>query len=479
MSQPATPSAQYSITVRLECPHKPGWIARVTAVIAEQGGAIGAIDLVNIHKKTSLRDYSIECASTEQAQAIVDAVRAIEGTTLHSVSDKTLLMHLGGKLETLSRVPLKTRADLSMAYTPGVARVCQAIHDDARTSFNLTIRKNTVAVISDGSAVLGMGNIGAAAAMPVMEGKAILFKEFGGVDSFPLCIDTQDTQEIINFCRWVAPTFGAINLEDISAPRCFAVEEALKEMLDIPVFHDDQHGTAVVVLAGVINALKLTGRRPEDLRGVVAGAGAAGYACTRTLWEFGLKNVIVCDRQGAIHRDRDVGDNPAKKWLAGHTNPDNVQGSLKEVLAGADLFLGVSGPGLLNRSDVESMAPKPIIFAMSNPTPEVMPEEVEDLCAVMATGRSDYPNQINNVLAFPGIFRGALDARARTINEAMKQAAAHAIADIINEDELTAEYIIPSVFNRKVAKKVAAGVARAAHKTGVARRLPKAIRIYS
>jgi malate dehydrogenase (oxaloacetate-decarboxylating) len=479
MSQPATPSAQYSITMRLECPHKPGWIARLTSVIADQGGAIGAIDLVNIHKKTSLRDYSIECASTAQAQAIVDAVREVEGVTFHSVSDKTLLMHLGGKVETVSRVPLKTRADLSMAYTPGVARVCQAIHEDPRTSFNLTIRKNTVAVISDGSAVLGMGNIGPAAAMPVMEGKAILFKEFGGVDSFPLCIDTQDTDEIIRFCQWVAPTFGAINLEDISAPRCFAIEDALKETLDIPVFHDDQHGTAVVVLAGVINALKLTGRRPEDLKGVVAGAGAAGYACTRSLWEYGLKNIIVCDRQGAIHQGRDYGDNPAKNWLASHTNPEGATGSLKEVLAGADLFLGVSGPGLLDRTDVERMASKPIIFAMSNPTPEIMPEEVEDLCAVMATGRSDYPNQINNVLAFPGIFRGALDSRARQINEAMKQAAALAIAEIISEDELSADYIIPSVFNRKVAKRVAASVARAAHKTGVARRLPKATRIYS
>jgi len=299
------------------------------------------------------------------------------------------------------------------------------------------------------------------------------------VDSFPLCIDTQDTDEIIRFCRWVAPTFGAINLEDISAPRCFAVEEALKETLDIPVFHDDQHGTAVVVLAGIINALKLTGQKPEQLKAVVAGAGAAGYACTRTLWEFGLKNVVVCDRQGAIGPAREFGDNPAKKWLAAHTNPEGLTGDLKACLKGANLFLGVSGPGLLGRADVETMAEKPIIFAMSNPVPEVMPEEAEDLCAVMATGRSDYPNQINNVLAFPGIFRGALDSRSRQINEAMKQAAAHAIADIITDEELSADYIIPSVFNRKVAKQVAAAVARAAHKTGVARRLSKAIRLYS
>jgi len=479
MSQPVTPSAQYSITMRLECPHKPGWIARITAIIAAKGGAIGAIDLVHIHKKTSLRDYSIECVSTDQAREIVEAVGQVDNVKIHSVSDKTFLMHLGGKLETVSRVPLKTRADLSMAYTPGVARVCQAIHDDPHASFKLTIRKNTVAVISDGSAVLGMGNIGAAAAMPVMEGKAILFKEFGGVDSFPLCINTQDTDEIIKFCQWVAPTFGAINLEDISAPRCFAVEEALRETLDIPVFHDDQHGTAVVVLAGVINALKLSGRKPEEMKLVVAGAGAAGYACTRTLWEFGMKNAIVCDRKGAIYKGRDVGDNPAKAWLAANTNPDAKKGSLKEVLHGADMFLGVSGPGLLVRADIESMAKNPIIFAMSNPTPEVMPEEVEGLCSVMATGRSDYPNQINNVLAFPGIFRGALDSRARQINEAMKQAAAHAIANIIRDDELSADYIIPSVFNRKVGKQVAASVARAAHKTGVARRLPKATRIYT
>jgi len=479
MSQPATPSAQYSITMRLECPHKPGWIARITTVIAAEGGAIAAIDLVHIHQNSSLRDYSIECASTEQAKKIVEAVRRVEGARIHSVSDKTFLMHLGGKLETVSRVPLKTRADLSMAYTPGVARVCQAVHDDPRTSFNLTIRKNTVAVISDGSAVLGMGNIGAAAAMPVMEGKAILFKEFGGVDAFPLCIDTQDTDEIIRFCQWVAPTFGGINLEDISAPRCFAVESALRETLDIPVFHDDQHGTAVVVLAGVINALKLTGRKPEEMKVVVAGAGAAGYACTRTLWEFGMKNAIVCDRQGAIYKGRPVGDNPAKTWLAANTNPAGEKGTLKDVLTGADMFLGLSGPGLLQRADIERMAKGPILFAMSNPTPEVMPEEVEGLCSVMATGRSDYPNQINNVLAFPGIFRGALDARARQINEAMKQAAAHAIAAIIRDEELSADYIIPSVFNRKVGKQVAASVARAAHQSGVARRLPKAIRIYS
>jgi len=434
---------------------------------------------VHINRGESLRDYSIECASPEQAQAVVETVKRLEGVKVASVSDKTFLMHLGGKLETASRVPLKTRADLSMAYTPGVARVCLAIADNPKTSFNLTIRKNCVAVISYGSAVLGLGNIGAAAAMPVMEGKSILFKEFGGVDSFPLCIDDQTPAGIIRFCQQVAPTFGGINLEDIAAPKCFEIERVLRETLDIPVFHDDQHGTAVVVLAGSINALKLTGKQAEKMKVVVAGAGASGFACTQTLVEFGMGNVVVCDRKGAIYKGRDVGDNAAKGWLAEHTNVDREQGSVRDVLASADMFLGLSGPGLLHRADLERMNREPLIFAMSNPTPEVMPEEAEGIASVMATGRSDYPNQINNVLAFPGIFRGALDSRASQINEAMKQAAAHAIANVVREEELSPDYIIPSVFNRKVGKQVATAVARAAHKTGVARRIPKATKIYA
>jgi malate dehydrogenase (oxaloacetate-decarboxylating) len=460
--------------MRLEYPHRPGWIARIASVIAEAEGAIQAIDLVHIHRGRSLRDYTVECSSTGHARRIVQAIKEIEDVNVHSVSDNTFLMHLGGKLEIRSKVPLETRSDLSMAYTPGVARVCEAIHEDPRSSFSLTIRKNCIAVVSDGSAVLGLGNIGAAAAMPVMEGKAVLFKEFGGVDAIPLCIDTQRTDEIIAFCRAIAPTFGGINLEDIAAPRCFHVENELRESLEIPVFHDDQHGTAVVVLAGVINALRITGKRPGEMKLVVAGAGAAGYACTRSLVEFGITQAIVCDRKGAIHRGRDdLGDSPAKAWMVERTNPGDEKGSLREVIAGADMFLGVSAPGLLSRRDIKRMNEGSIVFAMSNPVPEVMPEEAEGIATVIGTGRSDYPNQINNVLAFPGIFRGALDARATEINEEMKRAAAHAIAGTISDDELSPDYVIPSVFNRRVAKQVARAVVRAAQKAGIARRVHK------
>jgi malate dehydrogenase (oxaloacetate-decarboxylating) len=469
-----TPSAQYATTIRVDCPHRPGWIARIASVIGEAGGAIQAIDLVHIERGRSLRDYTVECSSTDHARQIVDSVKLIKELEVRSVSDNTFLQHLGGKLEIRSRVPLKTRADLSMAYTPGVARVCEAIHDDPRASFSLTIRKNCIAVVSDGSAVLGLGNIGPAAAMPVMEGKAILFKEFGGVDAFPLCIDTQETDEIIAFCKAIAPSFGGINLEDISAPRCFEIEDELRRSLEIPVFHDDQHGTAVVVLAAAINALRITGKRPEEMKLVVAGAGAAGCACTRSLIEFGIRNAIVCDRKGAIHRGRkDVGGNPAKTWMIENTNPNGEQGTLQEVIAGADMFLGVSAPGILTREDVQRMNPDPILFAMSNPVPEIMPEEVEDIASVVGTGRSDYPNQINNVLAFPGIFRGALDAGAGEINEAMKLAAAHAIAATISEEELSPEYVIPSVFNRRVAKEVGRAVAQAASESEIARRVHK------
>jgi malate dehydrogenase (oxaloacetate-decarboxylating) len=467
------PSAQYEITMRIECPHEPGWIAKIAALIAEGGGAIRAIDLVTINGDRSLRDYSIECPSLEQANALVTRIRALEGATVHSVSDDTFLMHLGGKLEITSKVPLKTRSDLSMAYTPGVARVCKAIEVDPDASFNLTIRKNCIAVVSDGSAVLGLGNIGPAAAMPVMEGKAILFKQFGNVDAFPLCIATQDTEEIIRFCKAIEPSFGGINLEDISAPRCFTIEERLKAELDIPVFHDDQHGTAIVTLAGVINALKITGRTAGDMKLVVSGAGAAGLACTKILREFGFVNIVVCDRRGAIHAESDVGDNLAKRWFAEHTNPKRERGSLKDVIEGADMFIGVSAPGLLTRGDVERMSPDPIVFAMANPVPEILPDEIDDIAAVVATGRSDYPNQINNVLAFPGVFRGALDARAVTINEAMTLAAAQAIAEVVTDAERSPDYIVPSVFNPKIAKRVAAAVARVARKSGVARRVPK------
>ena len=474
MTRPSSLSAQYSVTIRLECPHQAGWLAKISATIADNGGLINAIDLVQINGGNSVRDYGIECASTDHEDQIIDAVKSIEGVDVLSVSDDTFLMHLGGKIQVTPKVPIKTRNDLSMAYTPGVARICTAIHEDYDASFNLTIRANCIAVVSDGSAVLGLGNIGPTAAMPVMEGKCVLFKEFGAVDAFPICVDTQDTQEIINLCKAIAPTFGGINLEDIAAPRCFEIEQTLRKELDIPVFHDDQHGTAVVVLAGLMNALKTTGRQAADMKVVVAGAGAAGIACSKVMHRYGVGKLVVCDSKGAIHKDRDLGTNSAKQWAADNTNPDNEQGSLKEVIRGADIFIGLSGPGVLERADIENMQPRPIVFAMSNPTPEVMPEDISDLTSVLATGRSDYPNQINNVLAFPGIFRGTLDARASDINGAMKQAAASAIAAMVGDNELSPEYIIPSVFNKSVVTKVAAAVAQAAHDSKVARRVPKA-----
>jgi malate dehydrogenase (oxaloacetate-decarboxylating) len=357
-----------------------------------------------------------------------------------------------------------------------VARVCTAIHQDPEKVYSLTIKRNTVAVVSDGSAVLGLGNIGPRAAMPVMEGKAVLFKQFANVDAFPICLDTQDTEEIIRAVKLIAPAFGGINLEDISSPRCFEIEERLKKELDIPVFHDDQHGTAVVMYAGLINALKLTNRRLEDIRVVVAGVGAAGIACTKLLLSAGVRNIIGVDRTGILNRQRDYAGNVMKQWFAENTNPQGLSGTIRDALKGADVFVGLSGPGLLTREDVLSMAPNPIVFAMANPIPEIAPEEIDDIAGVVATGRSDYPNQINNVLCFPGIFRGALDCRATEINEEMKLACAHAIASIIPERELNRHYIIPSVFNQDVAKAVSEAAIRAAIRTGVARRIPKEYR---
>ncbi|OGK11964.1 MAG: malate dehydrogenase [Candidatus Riflebacteria bacterium RBG_13_59_9] len=455
-----------------------GMIAKISAKIAKADGSIGSIDLIEISNDKTVRDLTIDCTSEEHARKVIKALQDLPDVQLISVYDDTFRMHVGGKLEVVSRVPLKTRADLSMAYTPGVGRVCTAIHDDYKKSFQLTIRRGCIAIVSDGSAVLGLGNIGAAAAMPVMEGKAILFKEFGNVDAFPLCIDTQDPEEVISFCKWVAPTFGGINLEDISSPRCFYIEEQLKKALDIPVFHDDQHGTAVVVVAGLINALKITGWKQKDMKAAVCGAGAASIAVTKFLMHFGVRNIVMCDRQGAIHRGREFPDNPAKQWAAENTNPQQQTGSIHDVVADAHMFLGLSGPGVLDENDLKKMHPRPIIFAMSNPVPEIMPEIAAPYASVMVTGRSDYPNQVNNALAFPGIFRGALDARASDINEEMKHAAAEAIAGVVKEEELSPDYIIPSVFNKKVARNVGRAVAQAAHKTGVARRVLRNTSIY-
>src|SRR5215218_1625913 len=466
---PLQPSASYSFTMRLHLPQQGDAFARVADAIAETRAMLGAIDLVRVERDMVVRDVTVACGDSEHAEAVVKTVRDLDGVAVDSVSDRTFLMHKGGKIEVNAKLPVKTRDDLSMAYTPGVGRVCMAIHEDPAKGWALTIRGNTVAVVSDGTAVLGLGDIGPVAAMPVMEGKALLFKEFAGVDAFPLCIDTKDVDEIVAFVKAAEPTFGGINLEDIAAPRCFEIERRLREELDIPVFHDDQHGTAIVVLAAMLNALRIVGKRAQDVTVVVVGAGAAGVACAEILLAQGVGDVIVCGRKGALHAGRDDLDDD-RRDLARRTNRRDVRGAPDDVLAGADVVLGLSGPGAFTAAAVRTMADDPIVFAMANPVPEVQPEEVRGDVAIMATGRSDYPNQINNVLAFPGVFKGALEVRATTINEEMKLAAAHAIARVIPDGELHADYIIPSVFNRRVAETVAEEVANAAVASGVARR---------
>jgi malate dehydrogenase (oxaloacetate-decarboxylating) len=462
-------SASFSAILRIRLADEAGTFGRVATAIGEQGALLGAIDLVRIERAHKVRDVTILAEDEDHIERVAAAVGALAGVEVEAVSDRTFLSHLGGKLEVRSRVPLKTRDDLSMAYTPGVARVSRAIADDPDAIWNLTIKRNTVAVVSDGSAVLGLGDIGPGGALPVMEGKAILFKEFAGVDAFPLCLATKDVEEIILIVRAIAPVFGGINLEDISAPRCFEIERRLRELLDIPVFHDDQHGTAIVVLAALLNALKVVDKRLEAIKVVVAGVGAAGIAVTHILLAAGVRDIVGCDRLGAVHRGR-PGLSAVKRDYAALTNPRDLHGSSDEALEGADVFIGVSQPGAISVEGVGRMAERAIVFAMANPTPEVPPEAIEATIEVVATGRSDYPNQINNVLAFPGVFRGALDVRAREINEGMKVAAAHAIAGTIADTELSADYVVPSVFNRSVAPAVAAAVAQAAEETGVARR---------
>jgi malate dehydrogenase (oxaloacetate-decarboxylating) len=449
---------------------RTGTLGELTTAIGRAGGDIGAIDIVSVGGDSVIRDISVNAASAEHGEQILSAVRDIDGVEIVNVSDRTFLMHIGGKIEVVSKSPLKTRDDLSMAYTPGVARVCEAINRDPEKAFTLTIKKNTVAVVTDGTAVLGLGDIGPAAAMPVMEGKAMLFKEFAGVDAFPICLSTKDPDEIVQTIKNISTAFGGINLEDISAPRCFEIEDRLKEELDIPVFHDDQHGTAVVVLAALINALKIVGKEMDKIKVVVNGVGAAGVACSKIIMEAGVKNIVGCDQSGVLYRGRREHMNWVKDWYAQNTNPDNEKGSVHDAMKGADVFFGLSAPGVITTDDLQKMAPKPIVFAMANPTPEIMPEDAEPYVAVMATGRSDYANQINNVLCFPGIFRGALACRASRINEEMKVAAAHAIASIITESELHPEYIVPSVFDKRVAEAVSREVEEAAYRTGVARR---------
>jgi len=456
--------------VRLEAPTTLGTFAKVASAIAELGGRIGAVDVHRVSTKRVIRDVSIDVGGEEQLDTIVAELSKIEGVRVVNVSDRTFLAHLGGKIEVIPRMPVNNREILSRVYTPGVARVSLAIADDPEKAASLTIKRNTVAIVTDGTAVLGLGDVGPYAALPVMEGKAMLFKTFAGVDSFPICLDTKDVAAIVETVVRIAPVFGGINLEDISSPRCYDIEDRLIERLDMPVMHDDQHGTAIVILAALLNALKIVGKKLAEAHIVVNGIGAAGAACVRILLSAGAVDVIGVDRDGALVRGRSYPNNRMWQWIADHANPRRTDGPLATALEGADVFIGVSVPNILKLEDLTRMAPQPIVFAMANPLPEISPELAESHVAVMATGRSDYPNQVNNLLAFPGVFRGALDARARCINEPMKLAAAHAIAGVIADDELSSEYIVPSVFDPRVVDAVSKAVVAAAVESKVARK---------
>jgi malate dehydrogenase (oxaloacetate-decarboxylating) len=459
-----TPNPSFSLTIRIQLPNQAGMLAYVMQAIAAAGGSIGQIILMEQTLKTLIREITIDASSTEHAEMIVCAVKALNDIQVLSVYDRTFNLHRGGKISVQSKIPLQNQSDLAMAYTPGVGRICTAIAEDPQQVYALTIKSNTVAIVTDGSAVLGLGNLGAAGALPVMEGKAMLFREFGGIDAFPICLATQDPNAIVETVKNIAPVFGGINLEDISAPRCFEIEARLQRELNIPVFHDDQHGTAIVTLAALINALKLVQKSLEHVRIVINGAGAAGVAIARLLQKAGAEIIWMCDSRGLLSHSRSDLNRQKQEFAV------DQSGSLADALSGADVFLGVSVPGVLTPEIVRSMATDPIVFAMANPIPEIQPELVTEDVAVMATGRSDYPNQINNVLAFPGIFRGALDCRAVTMTTSMYLEAARAIASLIAPCDLDKEHIIPSVFDERVVTTVAAAVQRAARQDGVALR---------
>jgi malate dehydrogenase (oxaloacetate-decarboxylating) len=455
------PSVSYSITVRLEVPARGNAVSELTTVVESAGGVVTALDVTGSGHERIRVDVTIAARDTDHAEALVEALRGLEDVKIDKVSDRTFLLHLGGKIEMQSKVPIRTRDDLSMIYTPGVARVSLAIArnpDDAR---RLTIKRNTVAVVTDGSAVLGLGNIGPFAALPVMEGKAALFKRFAGIDAWPICLDTQDVDEIVRTVQIIAPGFAGINLEDIAAPACFEVERRLRELLDIPVFHDDQHGTAIVVLAALTNALRWVGKNLGDVKIVLSGAGAAGTAVLKLLIAGGARHVVVADIGGVIHQGR-PGLTGGLQWIAEHTNQDGYEGDVHGALAGADVFIGVSAPNILTGADIATMAERSVVFALANPDPEVDPSAAREHATVVATGRSDYPNQINNVLVFPGVFRGLLDAHSREITTELLLAAARALASTVTDHELNANYIVPSVFNPDVAKAVAKAVRDAA-----------------
>ena len=466
----------YQLLLRLRLPNERGMLGRIATTIGEHGGSILDIDIAEVTQDLMVRDLILVCETEEQAREMVAAVGGIPGVVVELASDRTFQLHRRGKIQVANKVNIRTNAELAHVYTPGVGRVSMAIHDNPEAVWSLTIKPNTVAIVTDGTAVLGLGDIGPEAAMPVMEGKSMLFKSFGNVDAWPICLNTKDPDEIVKIVKAISPGFGGILLEDISAPRCFEIEDRLRAELDIPVFHDDQHGTAVVVLAGLINSLKLVGKRPEDLKVCVLGVGASGVACSRIIMNYGVKNVIGFDREGAVYAGRKNHMNEAKEWFAEHTNPEGFDGTLEEAMEGADMFLGLSGPNLIKPEWVEKMATDAIVFALANPTPEIMPSEIQGLARVIATGRSDFPNQINNVLCFPGLFRGALDAGATQITEEMKIVAARAIAESIPDNQLTEDYILPSPFNEGVAQRVAAAVAAEAIRSGNVR--PKSTSVF-
>jgi malate dehydrogenase (oxaloacetate-decarboxylating) len=461
------PSPGYSITIRVEIENRIGKFSHIANAISLAGGDLGAIDIVRVEKGKVVRDITVNARDEGHEKQIAASIRGIDGVKVLRVMDKTFSAHEGGKIEVRSKVPIKDIEGLSKVYTPGVARICNDIRENKEHAYRYTIKGNSVAIVTDGTAVLGLGDIGPEAAMPVMEGKAMIFKEFAGIDAFPIAIRTRDTKEIINTVKNISPAFGGINLEDISAPRCFEIETTLRGDLDIPVIHDDQHGTAVVVLAALINAARLLKRDMKKFRVVIAGAGAAGSASARMLLSSGIKNIIICDKYGALYKGRRQNMNPYKRALAKITNPGMIRGDISDAMKGADVFIGLSVPNIITEDNIRMMSRHPVVFALANPDPEIAPEKALSAARVLATGRSDYPNQINNMLSFPGIFRGLLDVRAKGINEEVKLAAAIAIAHILKDDELHEDYILPSGFNRKVVSTVAHAVAEAAKKAGL------------
>ena len=473
------PGVANSITIRAKYPNTTGMLAKIINTISNNGGDMSAIDVVSIEGDYIVRDLTINTNGNDHAEKIIDKLNTLKEVNIQNVSDQTFLLHLGGKIEVSSAFDISTRDDMSKAYTPGVGRISSHIHKTPEAAWALTTKSHTIAVVTDGSAVLGLGNIGPEAALPVMEGKAMILKNFANVDAWPICLNTQDEDEIVDIVKAISPGFGGINLEDISAPRCFYIEQRLKQEIDIPVFHYDQHGTAIVVLAALINSLKIVNKKPKDIKIVIAGVGAAGIACANILMDYGVKNIIGIDRQGIVSRNRNYNDNIYKKNFAEKTNPENIKGDLKKALKNADCFIGLAGPNMVTKEMLEQMKPQSIVFALANPVPEIMPELIPSNVKVMATGRSDYPNQVNNSLAFPGIFKGILEVRAKSITDKMKISAAKAIASVIPRRLLSSDFIIPSVFDKNVVKNVSENIAAAAVKEGVSRKKKTGINYYS